>query len=459
MESKWVKCNNKFLNDKHDFKECLPPDQPLDKSLKETPCKPCLKWVGGKQQLIIIGDSFARDFRHMTKQYLSISAATLGSLSRNKSVTESKTKIINFINNVADNKDNKEILILFGINDIWALFIKLFKNPDNKNISINKHLDYLINKQIEYINTSLDWFLNSLRKIYTSSNINFLSVMPMDTRRKAHIKNFAMYYYWLINASGVTNINNFTPSKLSYLYSKWIMNKNAGSSQLFINKFNKIFNIWFSKINIISDDINTTIKQKISGEDNTYFLNIEKLIKKSFGNILNNPYVYTKSAGLNYGYIDLHIRWDILIFSLLKEKRIFNACIKDINKLKNNSKSYLNHKNLKKEVRNFELKNKRDKTYGRNKKEKFDKRDTFIKLFYKGIEKYQHHDSSFSNNSISLKRGGNNFNTIKNNIHIAISIVIIILLLTLVVINIVNASLNVKKKIKDNTLTKSKISV
>lgn len=383
----------------------------------------------------------------MDKQYLSISAATLGSLSRNKSVAESKTKIINFIDNIADNKDNKEILILFGINDIWTLFIKLFINPDNKNISINKHLDDLINKQIEYINTSLDWLVKELRKIYTSSNINFLSVMPVDTHRKAHIKQIAMYYYWFIYVSGVIKIRNVAPSKLSYLYSKWIMDENAGGSRVFINKFNKIFNIWFSKINIIRDNINNTIKKKISEEDNIYFINIEELIKKTFGNILNNPYVYTKSSGLNYGYIDMHIRWDILIFSLLKEKRIFNACIKDINKLKNESKKYLNHKNLKKEARNFELKNERDKTYGRNKKENFDKRDVFIKFFYNGIKK------------ISLKRGGNNFHTIKNNIHTTISIVLIIILLTLVVIKLISTSFNVKNQIENDAFIKSKISV
>lgn len=55
METKWLKCdkcNHKYPSGKHNFKDCKQLDPDWHAIINTTKCKPCLKWVGGKQQLI-----------------------------------------------------------------------------------------------------------------------------------------------------------------------------------------------------------------------------------------------------------------------------------------------------------------------------------------------------------------------------------------------------------------------
>ena len=44
-------CNGIYPPDKHNFEECKSVDSKWDNSLMEHKCTPCIKWVGGKQQL------------------------------------------------------------------------------------------------------------------------------------------------------------------------------------------------------------------------------------------------------------------------------------------------------------------------------------------------------------------------------------------------------------------------
>jgi len=353
--------------------------------------------MGDLEKLIVIGDSNARAFKYITKNRLIIDGANLGSVQKENSNTRSRAQIENFINKLC-NKDNKEIIILFGINDIWAIFLKCFLVLDINDETINKRLGIAIDEQVSKINNSLKWLIKKLRDKYTSSNINFLGIVPIDTLRKKHIKNLAMYYYWISNLeeSKKNKISKLsflgsskkkdTLRKLYLLYSEWKKINKSDPTNTFIDKFNKIFNIWFPKIDTIRNNINSVIKRNITGKHNLYFIDIENLIKTTFNGILKNPYVYTKAFKLNYGYIDTHIRRDVLMYALLKEDRILNVYRGNLERLKRCSRGYLNWNRLKDEMNNFEKNNFDDKTYGSTHSEKKEKINKFLNIFKKGLE-------------------------------------------------------------------------
>lgn len=402
----------------------------------------------GLEQLIVIGDSNVHAFKYITGNHLIIESANLGSVGKQNSNTRSRTKIEKFIDKLynKDNKDNKEIVITFGINDIWAIFLKLFRSSNINDETITKRLGIAIDEQVSKINESLNWLIKELRDKYTSSNINFLGTMPIDTLRKEHIKNLAMYYYWVSNLDeSKKNISN----RLPYLYNKW------KKTNTFINKFNKIFNIWFPKIDTIRNNINLVIKKNIASKRNLYFIDIENLIKTTFNGILENPYVYTKTFGLNDGYIDTHIRRDVLMYALLKENRILNVYRGNLEKLKRSSRKYLNQNKLSDEMNNFEKKVLGDETYGSTSSERKGKINKFLIIFKKGLGDI--------NRQWRNRRGGGIFYTFKNDtyVHTSLSIVLIIILisaLTILFINIVNTTLNfynMKNPIENNELLNS----